>query len=284
MSDLGKRKVLLTGSTGTLGRAVAEEYARAGAHLLLNARRSEPLSVFANELGAAHSTVVRSFACDLSRSEDVLALAAEARRCFGGLDVLINAAAVLGPIGGAWELHWNHWLDTLSVNLMAAATLSGLCVPMMPISQGRAKIINLSGGGATSPRPRFSAYAAAKAALVRFSETMAVEVRDRQIDVNCIAPGIMRSRLTQAVLDAGIANAGAREYEAAAKVIGADGDSRHRAAKLAVFLGCSDSDGITGRLFSAVWDDWESIRAESPVLSSPEAFTLRRMLPAAQSK
>jgi NAD(P)-dependent dehydrogenase (short-subunit alcohol dehydrogenase family) len=277
MTSLSKRKVLLTGATGTLGRAVAEACAQAGADLLLNARESEPLAAFATELGATHSVVVHHAPCNLSRSEDVEALAAEARRCFGGLDVLINAAAVLGPIGAAREVEWNQWLDTLSVNLIAAARLSGLCVPLMPISDGRAKIINISGGGATSPRPRFAPYAAAKAAIVRFSETLAIEVRDRGIDVNCIAPGIMSSRLTQAVVDAGIAGAGLREYEAAASVIGGEGDNRHRAAQLAVFLGSTASDGITGRLFSAVWDEWESIRADSPSLNSAEAFTLRRM-------
>jgi 3-oxoacyl-[acyl-carrier protein] reductase len=216
----------------------------------------------------------------LSRSEEVDALVAEAKRCFGGLDVLINAAAVLGPIGPASNVDWQQWLNTLSVNLIAAARLSGLCVPLMPRSSRRGKIINISGGGATSPRPRFSSYAAAKAGLVRFSETMAVEVCDARIDVNCVAPGIMRSRLTQAVLDAGIEVAGSREYEDAAKVMASDSDSRQRAAQLTAFLGSSESDGITGRLFSAVWDEWENLRADSTELSSPETFTLRRTVPA----
>jgi NAD(P)-dependent dehydrogenase (short-subunit alcohol dehydrogenase family) len=277
MSDLSQKKVLLTGSTGTLGRAIANAYARMGAHILLNARHSEPVEALANELATAHSTVVWSFACDLSRPDDVRSLAAAARRRFGGLDVLINAAAVLGPIGAAWEAGWSDWTDTLSVNLIAVAQLSSLCVPLMPLSGRRAKIINISGGGATSPRPGFAPYAAAKAAVVRFSETMAVEVRDRGIDINCIAPGIMASRLTQAVLDAGIGIAGSSEYRAAEKVIGGEGDSRQRASELAVFLGSAASDGITGRLFSAVWDDWETIRANSPELSNPEALTLRRI-------
>jgi NAD(P)-dependent dehydrogenase (short-subunit alcohol dehydrogenase family) len=277
---LAGRNVLLTGATGTLGRTIAERYAAEGAALLLVARKPEPLEAFTDTLRSSGARA-SAFACDLSKADAIDALVGEAERRLGHVDILINAAAILGPIGAAADATWEQWMSTFSVNMIAAATLCARCVALMQPDGYRAKIINISGGGSTSARPRFTPYAAAKTALVRFSETLAAEARERGIDVNCIAPGIMSSGLTRAVVDAGPVTSGAAEYNAALKVVTSGVDSRLQAAELAVFLGSSASDGITGRLFSAVWDDWQNMRPDSPAFSSPEIFTLRRVVPPA---
>ena len=146
----------------------------------------------------------------------------------------------------------------------------------MPRDGGRGKIVNLSGGGAASPRPRFSAYAAAKAALVRFSETLADEVRERAIDVNCVAPGLIRSSLTDAVVNAGSDRAGDNEYDAAAHATDAN---LARAVDLCVFLASPASDGITGKLLHARWDPWPSLAEHRADLDGTDLFTLRRIVP-----
>ena len=277
--SLAGRTTLLTGATGSLGRAIAEAYCRGGAPLLLSSRDEAALQALAGDLSARYSTEVSTLACDLSHGDEVRRLADESRRRFGGLDILINTAAVIGPIGPVWENDWDEWKDTIETNLFAAVRLCQLCIPFMPRGSGRGKIVNLSGGGATSPRPCFSAYAAAKTGLVRFSETLAREVEGRPIDVNCIAPGILNSGLTRAVVAAGPERAGLREYEAAREAVSREIDTRERTASLTIFLGSSLSDRISGRLLSTLWDDWESLRADASVLSDAAVYTLRRVVP-----
>jgi 3-oxoacyl-[acyl-carrier protein] reductase len=143
----------------------------------------------------------------------------------------------------------------------------------------RGKIINLSGGGATGPRANFSAYATAKAGLVRFSETLAEETRHFGIDVNCIAPGFMRSRMTDETLAAGPQKAGFGELAQIERLMANAADNPRRAAALAVWLASAGSDGITGRLISAVWDPWETLADHARELRESDIYTLRRIVP-----
>ena len=144
---------------------------------------------------------------------------------------------------------------------------------------GRGKIINLSGGGATGPRPNFSAYATTKAGLVRFSETAAEETRELGIEINCIAPGAMDTGLTVEILRSGPSGAGQKEYESALKVRERGPAALGRAADLCVFLASSASDGITGKLISAVWDPWETLPKFLSDLRETDIYTLRRIVP-----
>jgi 3-oxoacyl-[acyl-carrier protein] reductase len=272
------RTALITGATGTLGRAVAEEFARSGANLVISARNPVALKELQAALTERHRGNVNAIPCNLGDVRGILRLATEAWSWRGGLDVLVNAAAELGPIGPIWEVDWAEWTRTIDVNLHAAVRLCALCVPHMPKAGARGKIINVSGGGGTYPRPRFSAYASAKAALVRFSETLAQETAECSIDVNCIAPGVLDSRLTRAVVAAGANHVGRSEYEAADKAVRERKDA-HRAAALCVFLASDASDGITGKLVSAQWDSWESLADHRDDLAASDVYTLRRIVP-----
>ncbi len=141
---------------------------------------------------------------------------------------------------------------------------------------GWGKIINLSGGGATSPRPHFTAYAAAKCGLIRLTETLARELASSGIDVNAVAPGAMNTRMLEEVIAAGPV-AAAPEYEFAVKRSREGGVSPALAAELIVFLASPASDGITGRLISAVYDDWKSLPSLRAMLADSDRFTLRRI-------
>jgi 3-oxoacyl-[acyl-carrier protein] reductase len=147
---------------------------------------------------------------------------------------------------------------------------------MMARHQG--KVVNLSGGGATSPRPNFSAYGASKAALVRLTETVAEEVRSYNIQVNAVAPGAINTRMLYEVLQAGEAAGG--ELEAAQRQEAEGGASAEVAARLTAFLVSPASDKLSGKLISAPHDGWQSwTNAELDRLSAKPWFTLRRMDP-----
>src|SRR6185436_7692534 len=127
-----------------------------------------------------------------------------------------NNAGVQGPIGSIEEVDWAEWVRAIEINLFGSVLM---CRAVLPYFKSRraGKILQLSGGGATSPMPRVSAYAASKAAIVRFVETLAEEVRADGIDVNAIAPGAVNTRLLEGVLAAGVDRAGAALYARAEK-------------------------------------------------------------------
>ena len=114
--------------------------------------------------------------------------------------MLVNNAGIYGPKGLTEDVSWDEWEHAIRVNLFGSVLCSRAVLPHFR-TNGYGKIIQLSGGGATSPLPRLSAYAASKAAVVRFAETLAEEMRGTGIDVNAIAPGALNTRLLDEVLD-----------------------------------------------------------------------------------
>ena len=278
MIILQGKHCLITGASRGLGAGIAAAFWEAGANLTLVARSAEGLNKVASSLPArsGQQMIVRPF--DLSDPDVPTQLITDMRATFDAVDVLINNAAIQGPIGTTWENDWTEWQRTIQINLVAPVALCRLCVPWMA-RQNRGKIINLSGGGAVSSRPRFSAYAVAKAGLVRFSENLAEETRDLGISVNCIAPGAMDTAMLENVLQAGPETVGQREYEQAQRASRQGGKIIERAVALALFLASTASDGITGKLISAVWDPWASLPEHLDDLRRTDVYTLRRIVP-----
>jgi 3-oxoacyl-[acyl-carrier protein] reductase len=273
--ELAGKNAIITGASRGLGLAIAGAFARSGANLLLVARSLESLERARRQLTDAGARQVNILAKDLHSSTAPEEIVIEARRLWQRVDVLVNNAAVVGPIGNLWENDWPAWEAAMRVNLMAPVALCRSIVPWMAQAGGGA-IINISGGGATKPRARFTAYGTAKAALVRFSETLAEEAGPMGIRVNCIAPGAMNTAMLDAVLQSGAGAAGP-EYAQALKQAAEGGTSPGIPADLCVFLASPRSAGITGRLISAVWDQWQNLSAEE--LRGSDIFTLRRIVP-----
>src|SRR5262249_11296497 len=133
---------------------------------------------------------VMTAVADVSNASEVATLVANVTRELGELDGLVNNAGIYGPKGLIEDVDWVEWAKAIEINLL------GTVLPCREVlrgfrARGRGKIVNLSGGGATAPLPRLSAYAASKAAVVRFTETLAEELRGTPIDVNAVAPGAL---------------------------------------------------------------------------------------------
>jgi NAD(P)-dependent dehydrogenase (short-subunit alcohol dehydrogenase family) len=175
------------------------------------------------------------------------------------------------------------WQQTFMVNLFAPVELCRLAVPWMREHRG-GSIINISGGGATSPLPNFTAYGTSKAALVRFSETLAMEVAGDGLRVNCVAPGVMKTALLDNVLAAGPEVVGAGEHQRLEEQVSSGGLSTQPGADLCVFLASQESEGISGKLISAVWDPWRSLSSHIEDLKSSDIYTLRRIVPGDRGK
>lgn len=277
---LSDTTVLVTGASRGLGLETARQLARAGAHLALVARDALALSRAADELKAARLDAqqqVRSWSADLAKDEEVRRVAEACLADLGRIDALVNNAAAQGPIGPFERTAFDEWRAVFEINLFAPARLCQLLIPGMR-RRGRGKIVNVSGGGAASPRPNVSAYAASKCALVRLTETLALELAGSAIDVNAVAPGVLDTRMTEELLAAGEA-ALPHEHERVRALLAAGAASPARAAALIVWLCSPASDGLSGRLLSAQWDDWENIAERREELAKSDVYTLRRIRP-----
>jgi NAD(P)-dependent dehydrogenase (short-subunit alcohol dehydrogenase family) len=279
--SLAGRTAIITGANQGLGLAIAEAYVRAGADVVLCARDGHRLEAARDHLArlADGPQRIMARAADVSRREDVEGLVEAAVASAGRLHVLVNNAGVYGPLGALEEIDWDAWVRAIEINLLGSVLSCRAVLPHFK-QHGYGKIIQLSGGGATNPLPRISAYAASKAAVVRFAETLAEEVRGTGIDVNAVAPGALNTRLLDEVLAAGPGSVGSSFYERAIRQKAEGGAPLERAAALAVFLASADSDGITGKLLSAVWDPWDEFANRREELSRSDVYTLRRIVPA----
>ncbi len=276
--NLNNRVAVITGANRGLGESIARAFAKAGAGLVLSARDGELMQRVAEDISQTAARPVEWICADVSKSADIDAIRERAVRIFGRVDILVNNAGIYGPIGAFEDADWQEWCDALRINLFGTVAMSRAIVPLMK-QQQYGKIINLSGGGATAPLPRFTAYAASKAAVVRFTETIAEELRTSHIDVNAIAPGALNTRLLDQILEAGPERAGDDFYRRSIKQRDEGGASLELAAELAVFLASAESDGISGKLISAVWDDWRNFPKYRERIQKSDVFTLRRIVP-----
>ena len=279
--DLTGRSVIITGANQGLGKAIADAYVRAGASVLLTARNEELLRQVQEELRplatkpgqAIH--VMRQDVADRASCEATIARALE---LFPDLTILVNNAGIYGPKGAIEDVDWDEWVQAIQINLLGTVLMCRGVIPHFR-RQGYGKIVNLSGGGATAPLPRISAYAASKAAVVRMTDTLAEELKDARVDVNAIAPGALNTRLLDEVLQAGPEKVGKQFYDRSLKQRDEGGAPLEKGATLAVFLASAASDGITGRLISAVWDPWPELPAKREQLARGDIYTLRRIVP-----
>lgn len=275
---LSGKVAIITGANQGLGLEIARKYVLAGADVMLCARNASLLHEAQAELVklALSGQKVLVKKGDVSVERDVQDLVDETLAKLGGCHIIVNNAGIYGPKGEVEEVDWAEWVKAIEINVYGSILMCRAILPHFK-AQGYGKIIQLSGGGATNPLPRISAYAVSKAAIVRFTETLAEEVRGAGIDVNAIAPGALNTRMLDEVLEAGPDKVGKAFYERSLKQKESGGSPIDRGAELALFLASKVSDGITAKLISAVWDDWEHWPEHLNELSSSDAYTLRRI-------
>lgn len=274
------RTAVISGASQGLGLEIAKQFVQEGASVMLCARSAEVLleAQHAVQAHAAHGVSVYTQVTDVSQKNEVEALIAIAIEQLGHIDILVANAGVYGTKGPIEEIDWDEWSDAIDINLKGTVLQ---CRAVLPHFKARkyGKMIVLSGGGATKPMPNFSAYAASKAGVVRFAETVAEETQDFGIDVNTVAPGALNTRLLDELLAAGPEKVGQSSYEQALKQKEEGGTPLAMGAALCVFLASEKSDGVTGRLLSAVWDPWEKLPELLSQIKETDIYTLRRIVP-----
>ena len=196
MFDLTGMTALVTGASGGIGSAVAKALAAQGARLALSGSNAGKLEAFRNELDGDHVPLV----CDLSDAAAVDQLVPQAVEALGKLDILVNNAGVTRD-NLAMRMKDEEWDQVIRVNLEAAFRLCRAAArPMMKARFGR--IVSITSVVGTTGNPGQANYAASKAGLVGMSKALAQELASRGITVNCVAPGFIRSAMTDVLPEA----------------------------------------------------------------------------------
>ncbi|MBI4503673.1 MAG: SDR family oxidoreductase [Gemmatimonadetes bacterium] len=274
---LAGRTVVITGGSMGIGLACAEECVREGATVVIGARGEKDLAAAAERLTLTGKGPVRAVRTDVTSAAEVDRLLAVALE-LGRLDGVIHAAGIYGPIGPVVKVDPDEWFDAIRVNLLGSFLVARASCRVMAEKGTQGSIVLMSGGGAATPFPNYTAYACGKVAVVRLAETLAQEVAPAGIRVNAIAPGFVATRLHQQTLEAGAGLAGAF-VDTTRQQLAQGGVPPTVAARTCSFLLSDKASGITGRFVAAPYDGWEKWPDHLAEIGGSDLFTLRRIIP-----
>lgn len=246
---LQNKVAIITGGGRGFGRSIALLFGKEGAKVVLAARNRDEIEHVATELRVLRKEAI-AVPADVSDEAQVIQMVKKAVEAFGTVDILVNNAGTRGPIAPIHEIPLAEWDYTLRVNLTSAFLCAKEVLPAM-IQKEEGKIINVA--TTLTPRPNLTPYMVAKAGLIHLTKQLSRELKDYNIQVNTIHPGVMDTRMQEEIRKAG------------AKAIGTDMFERLKEegmlhtpdepAKLVLFLASRAADGITGEYLS--FDDRE---------------------------
>ena len=265
------KSVLVTGAGRGIGKRLAIGFALAGAKVGLLARTEAELDLTKLEIEQADGIAIKLRA-DVRNPDEIATAVNRMMGAFGELQVLIAAAGIPGPIGPLLGTKSKAWSETIETNLIGMVNSCRAALPPM-VEKRSGKVIAIVGNGAAMARPNFSAYAASKAAVVRFAECLAEEMGDHNVQVNALVPGAAYTYMTDEILHAGEARAGRKEVEEAEQTQITGGIAPDKQIQLALFLASERANHISGKLIY-VTDDWKRLEHDN---MKPELYTLRRM-------
>jgi len=275
MKTLEGRKAVITGGSRGIGRAIAEEYLKNGASVFLIARNGDELA----ETKAALSPLgeVLTSVGDVSQQADVERIAGEVSIAWDIVDILVSAAGIYGPIGPITDVKPAEWKQGIEVNLFGTFLAVRSFGALMKARRS-GSIITFVGGG-EGAYSNFSSYVSAKGGVARFTETAADEFKQYGVRVNAIAPGAVNTTFLDKIILAGPEKAGAANYEKALKQKESGGVSPNEAARLCVFLASDAARELSGKIFSALWDPYETLPAHAQEIATTDVYAMRRVRP-----
>lgn len=259
MQLLSGKNVIITGGARGIGFAIAQELINQGARIVICSRTKDELKKALLSLNK-EKKVAFGITCDVSKLGDCKKLIKFSKNKLKKIDVLVNNAGIYGPIGPFEKINLTDWERAFQINFTGMVYCSYLVIPEMQKNKG-GKIINLCGAGVgANSLPRFSAYFTSKFAVAGFTEVLADEVKEKNIQVNSISPGGVNTYLNEYLLKVGSQKSGKKMYQQALNQKKSGGTPPELGAKLVAFLASKDSNHITGRLLSAKWNPIKDLK------------------------
>jgi len=268
------RATYISGATGFAGSKISDHLASQGMDLILSASNELRLRKSVEVLSKNYPAIkVKGFSCDLSNPE-TWSRGAEFVNDYS-IDNYINCAGIQGKLGPGSEISHGEMTNVFNVNLFSSIYFTNIIAKNL--QQGRKlSIIHFSGGGSTGPRPLFMPYSLSKTALLRFVENFALENFNKNIKINAIAPGVMPSKMQEEVISTPALKK-SKDYLVAEKALSSRDLGSTKIIELCDFLLSDKSQGISGKLISAEWDNWTEWPDHLDELASSDLYTLRRI-------
>jgi NAD(P)-dependent dehydrogenase (short-subunit alcohol dehydrogenase family) len=266
-------RVVVTGGSSGIGAEIVKALANDGHQVYTCARRRDRLDAVTEG-----DTIARGFVCDVGDEAQVRAFAAWIGEQTAAIDVLINCAGAFGAIGPVAETDSAAWFDTIRVNLFGTYLVTRQLLPSLASSPDP-RIVNVSGGGAFSPFPNYSAYACSKAAIVRLTECLAAELAPQGIMVNALAPGFIPTEAHEKTLEAGAERAGALHFKRTQAVLAEGGASLVAVVECLKAMISPRAHGLTGKTISANFDPWrtDAFFERLADITRSDLWTMRRV-------
>jgi NAD(P)-dependent dehydrogenase (short-subunit alcohol dehydrogenase family) len=270
---LKNQVAIVTGASRGIGRAIALGCAGEGAKVALAARTASTLEEVAAEIRDRGGEAL-AIPTDVTDQASVNAMARQAEAELGPVDLLVNNAGAFYAIGPTWEVDAETWWSDVTINLLGVFLCCREVVPEM-VARKRGRVINLIGGGTDFPLPYGSAYAASKAAVMRFTETLAVESKEHGVMVFALRPGFVRTDMSEYQLSEETRRwlpDTAQRFEEEKNV------PPTMAADLAVEFASGRFDSLTGRYIRVKdykGDDLDQVETHIPEILEKDLRTLR---------
>ncbi|HEX9319165.1 MAG TPA: glucose 1-dehydrogenase [Nitrososphaeraceae archaeon] len=199
---------VITGSSRGIGEAIAKGFARVGYSIVINSRDQEELSVSKEEIlkSKDNAAEIVTFPGDISQEEVCIGLIETAVQEFGRIDVLVNNAGINGPEKKSSDISSSEWDEVLDINLKGCFMCSREAIKKMLMQKGNGgdidySIINISSVHESTPMPLAAPYSASKGGMEMLTKTMALEVADKGIRINAIAPGAIATMMNIDILE-----------------------------------------------------------------------------------
>jgi len=260
---------IVTGGGRGIGRAIALALAAAGAKVAVAARSANQLAETVHQIEQSGGHAL-ALSVDVTDPQGVKQMVAQVEQQLGSVDLLVNNAGIGGRSGPIRETDADAWWRVLDVNLRGPFLCAQAVLPGMT-TRRRGRIVSVSSGASLGPWPNVSAYAISKAALNRFSETLALEVADDNITVFSLNPGLVRTTMTDEA-----ASAEWKKWDDQIPRLLEEGRESppEMAAQLTVAFASGKADILTGRLIS-ISDDLDEMVAQARRIQEEELYLLR---------
>lgn len=271
--DISGLIILITGGGSGIGAVIAKELSSSGNKVVICGRRRDNLQIVADP-----NKNIYPIKCDVSSEKDIINLKKRFLEQFKHVDIIINCAGIQGAIGRFDKTKSELWIKTIEINLFGTYYICKHFLDLLLKSKIR-KIINFSGGGAFNPFPNYSAYAVSKAGVVRFSENIAQELKKENVQVNCIAPGFVATKIHEQTIKAGEKLSGEEYFRFTQEKLKKGSVPMETIINCIKFLISSESNGLNGKTISASFDKYDSKEFKEYIqeINDSDLFNMRRI-------
>jgi len=278
MHNLSKKVCILTGCTSGLGLNILLQLINKDMFIYGVSNNKNKIKALKKKLLNENYSIKKIFIykVDISNFTQVKNFVSKVKSKHKKIDILINNAGINGPMGKFENTNLKIWRKAFNVNFFGSLYFYKNILPIMKENK-YGRIVQISGGGATSPFPMFSSYASSKAAIVSLSENLSKEINKKEnITINSIAPGTLNTNFTKIKLKAGPSKIGKVHYNFLKKITKTGGDNFSDPVELCLQL-IDEKNKINGKIISAKWDNWKKFLYFEKKINSCDIFTTRRL-------